>query len=172
MTINLIALRQIAAITVLAAAIVCLYERVTSVVMAVAHSKEGLLMLERTIPPNCYLPLQKTEGLPTIAAHIQRAQNAGHPMLLTYVGPGNPIRNDNRDLACTAAIKRSYAPLSCDEYPYASTFQGGFGASTAPVDVGENRAQGTLLSSFYRRFQPYFMRPMMIFDYFAALAFP
>jgi hypothetical protein len=62
--------------------------------------------------------------------------------------------------------------LSCDEYPYASTFQGGAGASTAAVPPGEQSAQGTLLSAFYRRFQPYFGRPMMMFDYFAALAFP
>src|SRR5205823_4621387 len=121
--------------------------------------------------PMCYLPLQKTEGLPNIEAHIQSAQDAGWPMLLSYLGPGNPLAALNRAAACPPAKVRAYAPLSCDEYPYATTFQGGAGSSTAPVPLGEQLSQGGQLSAFYRSFQPFFGRPMMMFDYFAALAF-
>jgi hypothetical protein len=107
--------------------------------------------------------------MPTIAAHIQAAQAAGAPMLLVYLGPGNPMRDLNRAAACPPSVRRAMRPLSCDEYPYASTLMGGAGASTAPVPPGEQNVQGGTLSAFYGSFQPFFGRPMMAGDYFAAI---
>jgi Deoxyribonuclease NucA/NucB len=40
---------------------------------------------------------------------------------------------------------------SCDEYPFASTLEGGAGASIAPVPVSEQNSQGGTLSSFYQQ---------------------
>ena len=39
---------------------------------------------------------------------------------------------------------------SCDEYPFASTDQGGAGASAANVQLRQNRIQGGLIGGFYR----------------------
>jgi hypothetical protein len=45
-------------------------------------------------------------------------------------------------------------PLSCDEYPFASTGQGGAGSSTRGVPLWENWLQGGLLSAFYFGMRP------------------
>jgi hypothetical protein len=39
---------------------------------------------------------------------------------------------------------------SMDEFPFASTERGGAGAYVAQVSIDEQRAQGRLLSTFYR----------------------
>ena len=41
--------------------------------------------------------------------------------------------------------------MSCDEYPFASTYEGGTGAVIAAVPIKENSSQGGQLSAFYRR---------------------
>lgn len=40
---------------------------------------------------------------------------------------------------------------SLDEFPFASSAQGGAGAAVAPIPVGEQNAQGGKLSSFYQK---------------------
>jgi hypothetical protein len=85
---------------------------------------------------------------PTIAAHIAAAQTAGWPDGLTYLGPNNPQRRANYEAACGNGKYKSIGK-SCDEYPYASTAQGGAGASTAPVPIEEQRSQGGQLGQFY-----------------------
>jgi RHS repeat-associated protein len=171
MVVDRISIRQAAVIAAIGAAVACLFMRVASVVMAVNHDAAGLLALQRTAPPQCYLPLQKVDPLsiPTIAAHVQAAQNAGQPMLLVYLGPNNPLRDLNRAAACPPSVRRARRPLSCDEYPYASTANGGPGASTAPVPPSEQNSQGGLLGGFYGSFHPYYGRPMRIGDHFAAI---
>jgi len=41
--------------------------------------------------------------------------------------------------------------MQWDEYPYASTYEGGAGASVRAVPAPENALQGGLLSAFYKR---------------------
>ena len=41
--------------------------------------------------------------------------------------------------------------MSCDEYPFASTYEGGTGAVIAAVPIKENSSQGGQLSAFYRK---------------------
>jgi Deoxyribonuclease NucA/NucB len=84
---------------------------------------------------------------PTIGAHIAAAQAAGYPDGLTYLGPNNPLQGINRSAACPPGIFSNIG-MSCDEYPYASTAQGGAGASIAPVPVREQRIQGAQLGGF------------------------
>ncbi|MGE5609729.1 MAG: putative Ig domain-containing protein [Bacillota bacterium] len=70
---------------------------------------------------------------------------------LKYNGPGNPVTAKKR-----AAAVRAYtgpAPKwyeSLDEFPYASTAQGGAGSRVMAVPAAQNAVQGGLLSAFYR----------------------
>jgi Deoxyribonuclease NucA/NucB len=82
---------------------------------------------------------------PAIAAHIRAAQAAGKPAILHRLVPVPP---DRRPGAC----RGWRGPGSCDEYPFASTYEGGPGrASIAGVPVWEQRRQGGDLAGFYRR---------------------
>ena len=77
------------------------------------------------------LPVQnvRVSDMPAIATHIAVAQFVGYPCVLTYAGPNDPDSDRRRRSACGAA---RYRPGSCDEYPYATTLEGGAFASTAP----------------------------------------
>jgi hypothetical protein len=95
--------------------------------------------------------------VPEIAAHVTQAQTAGQPGApgtapLTRTARANVAAN--RRAACPAAIRRAFRRQrpdgSCDEYPFASTSQGGPGASRANVGVRQNSIQGGLTSAFYR----------------------
>jgi Deoxyribonuclease NucA/NucB len=82
---------------------------------------------------------------PAIAAHVRAAQAAGKPAILHRAVPVPP---DRRPGAC----RGWRGPGSCDEYPFASTYEGGPGkASIAGVPVREQRRQGGDLNAFYRR---------------------
>ena len=85
--------------------------------------------------------------MPNIALHTKLAWAAGHPALLHRGEPGSGTAN--RALACTAAIKAQLKPLSCDEYPHASSQEGGANASTAGVPGGEQRIQGGTVNATY-----------------------
>jgi hypothetical protein len=82
---------------------------------------------------------------PAIAVHIRAAQAAGKPAILHRVVP---TPRDRRPGAC----RGWRGPGSCDQYPFASTYEGGAGkASIAGVPVQEQRFQGGDLLAFYRR---------------------
>jgi len=61
--------------------------------------------------------------------------------------------------------------LSCDEYPFASTYQGGAGASTMPVPGWEQSVQGGVNSSFYQGNNNQ-LRPLVNGDIFAVVVVP
>jgi Deoxyribonuclease NucA/NucB len=88
--------------------------------------------------------------VPYIAAHILKAQ-ATKPTTLTRTD--DTTKNKNRQAACGAfkptAAETASGLTSCDEYPFASTVEGGAGASIAAVPVSEQNSQGGTLSSFY-----------------------
>lgn len=111
-----------------------------------------------------------------LARHISDAQGSGlvggwpsGGVLTRLTDPG--LRDANRAIACPASYPRP-AGLSCDEYPFASTYQGAaftgggprtFGWCQVPVgggsgssgysvcmiDAGQNSAGGSALGSFY-----------------------
>ena len=82
---------------------------------------------------------------PAIAAHVRAAQAAGKPAILHRVVP---VPRNRRPGAC----RGWRGPGSCDEYPFASTIEGGPGkASIAGVPLKEQRRQGGHLLAFYRR---------------------
>ncbi|MGW6306069.1 NucA/NucB deoxyribonuclease domain-containing protein [Streptomyces niveus] len=94
------------------------------------------------------LPVFVVDGsrTPKIAINDKSAIDAGHPFLLTA------MRNSkdgylNRELAgCGKSVWNG--PQSCDEYPFASTFEGGIGAQTMGVPVAEQRTQFRDLGKF------------------------
>ena len=82
---------------------------------------------------------------PAIAAHIRAAQAAGKPAVLHRI---SPIPQDRRPGAC----RGWRGPGSCDEYPFASTYEGGPGRSSiAGVPPSEQATQGGDLIGFYTR---------------------
>ena len=97
--------------------------------------------------------------LPEIAAHITRAQAAGRPGGRASGRPlerlTGPEVNRNRRASCprrlVRAFRRQRPDGSCDEYPFASSLQGGSGSSVANVAQRENYSQGGQLGVFYDR---------------------
>ena len=108
-------------------------------------------------------------AVPVIAANIERGQALGLPRMLTYLGRGNPQQKLNRDLACDKdRQRREYGRVAgggttCDEYPFASTFQGGANTVIAEVSGAENSKQGGILSGFYGRTFGYVGGPLAKF---------
>ncbi|WP_259408273.1 NucA/NucB deoxyribonuclease domain-containing protein [Streptomyces akebiae] len=95
------------------------------------------------------LPVFVVDGkrTPEIAINDRSAIDKGHPLLLHYAKNKGENR-DNRELAgCMSAWTGSG---SCDEYPFASTREGGLGAQTRGVPLSEQMKQGSDLSAFYR----------------------
>jgi hypothetical protein len=90
--------------------------------------------------------------MPTIATHIRQAQAAGYPSILTRTTIKSQIES-NRDAACGSFTRPP--GKECDEYPFASTYEGGMGsgkrASVMAVPPHEQRVQGGTLSAFYRK---------------------
>jgi RHS repeat-associated protein len=152
-----------AAITALGEATLCNYSLVSSVFFALVKDSARLLLLDNIVPPRCVIPIVRFPGLPQIQTHIFLAQYTGtwspkifswippQPMLLTYRGPA-PTSSGHARPACKPN-PFARAPVgfnSCDEYPFASTIQGGgLGVSIMGVDRGQNSAQGGRLGAFY-----------------------
>jgi len=87
--------------------------------------------------------------VPAIAAHIASAQARGYPSVLSRT-TNQSLIDQNRRNACRNFVPGPAPNTSCDEYPFASTYQGGAGASIQGVPVVEQLIQGGILSSFYR----------------------
>ena len=73
---------------------------------------------------------------------------------LQYVGAGNEDIIERNRMAARRGMDYLRDPEngldSLDEYPFASTFQGGAGASVAAVPPVEQTTQGNHLSAFYQ----------------------
>jgi hypothetical protein len=108
----------------------------------------GLLLVSEALhrsgdPPVFVVYRDRT---PAIADHIRDAQAAGHPSVLTRASGAERARN-RRASGCT----RWRGPDSCDEYPFASSQQGGRGASLRGVPPEEQHRQGGDLIAFYTK---------------------
>jgi hypothetical protein len=86
--------------------------------------------------------------IPTVANHIANAQSLGYlgfPVPLTRCSPVQATIN--RDEAVRGL---GYAfPYSWDEYPFASSTEGGSFTSVSPVPLWENCVQGGIISACY-----------------------
>jgi hypothetical protein len=81
-------------------------------------------------------------------AKFDKAQLAKHPSWATLTRVSPSQANTNRKVACKGFKQRSPTD-SCDEFPYASTAQGGKGAAVEHVNKTENFSQGGNLVGFY-----------------------
>ena len=88
-----------------------------------------------------------------VSYHIGMAQLKGLPSTLTYAGGGATARA-RRDIACSSdrmtLIGLPFLDYQCDEYPFATTYEGGANTSIAAVPESDNGAQGVILNRFYR----------------------
>jgi len=87
---------------------------------------------------------------PDLAENILNAQRAGHPDVLTH--GGEAVVNANRNAALHQPY-RDFVPnigrgLSRDEYPFASSLQGGAGSWVGHIPVSQQNAQGALIKNF------------------------
>jgi len=114
--------------------------------------------------PGCVFPefipvMTEMQVLPHIRANIRRIQ--GHGLHLGEFGKGHPLHHitdpaqqrRNHDFLCPPSRPRP-AGKQCDEYPFASTREGGRGAPAdsrgwAWVPTKEQQRQGGLINSFY-----------------------
>jgi hypothetical protein len=94
------------------------------------------------------LPTLKLDAqrMPGIARNVETAQAAGHPAVL-HREMRPKIIDANRKAACEGFC----GPGSPDEYPFASTVEGGAGARVTAVPLAEQRIQGGVMSQFYRQ---------------------
>jgi hypothetical protein len=84
---------------------------------------------------------------PKIAAHDADAIAAGKPATLSRLIGADAIRANR--VAALSGHTRAVMPQSLDEYPFASTLEGGAGASVRSVPHDEQTRQGRDLSAFY-----------------------
>jgi len=82
----------------------------------------------------------------------QPAPVAPQPQVLTYLGDAKQAQS-NRDMACSQAHKTKvglpFPANSCDEYPFASTSEGGANSDVAKVPVWQQTNQAAELKAFY-----------------------
>ncbi len=88
---------------------------------------------------------------PEIAAHHEEAFAAGHPNILTRIKDNQKLVDKNRRQA-TYPLKGSRPGMQKDEFPYASTYEGGKGASAKFVNKEQNSAHGSDLGKFYLKY--------------------
>jgi hypothetical protein len=87
--------------------------------------------------------------MPNVCANMRNAIRLGKPTRLTRITNRSQIQRNRRNSGC-----RDLRPVSgcnCDEYPFASSLQGGAGAVVRLVPIRENSIQGGVLAAFYRR---------------------
>ncbi|ORI21641.1 hypothetical protein BJI47_11170 [Rhodococcus sp. 1168] len=103
--------------------------------------------------------------IPTITQHVldrQAITGEGRPFGSSLTRTNKDGIDLNRDISCPASQLRRLELLgekpgpdemenpSCDEYPLASSDQGGSGASVRWVPLKENNSQGGTMSQFYK----------------------
>jgi len=103
-------------------------------------------------PPKYHYVYEETT--PNIYNNTVTAQAAGKPDALTYGGVGFNMLTGNRDAALSAMHGTRPPGMSYDEYPYASTVQGGAGSQVQLVPVREQNIQGGQLRALYSTMKP------------------
>ena len=87
--------------------------------------------------------------IPDVANHVANAQALGFPgfpVPLTRCNPAQAAANRQ-----AALVGLGYAfPNSWDEYPFASSWQGGAWTSVAPVPLWQNLVQGGIIAACYK----------------------
>ena len=119
-----------------------------SVAALLDNEKEAFLLVKRACPTITF-PCGPSSLMPNVCKNMRDAIKAGHPKQLHRTTDKAEIRKNRYDSGCTKMVKPP--GQSCDEYPFASSKEGGTGAKTMLVPRAENNMQGGLLSGFYRK---------------------
>jgi hypothetical protein len=85
--------------------------------------------------------------MPFIARNIKTAIAVGKPEVLYR---GDPAQRRAKQVAACKNFVKHYPDGSCDEYPFASSQEGGAGAQIAEVPVREQNCQGGTISGQYQ----------------------
>jgi hypothetical protein len=86
-------------------------------------------------------------GQTTIATHPGRRSDG----IALHRATDKPTQDTNRNVSCPSSLTRPPG-MECDEYPYASTLEGGAslgGYVRAMIPKTKNGAQGNALQTFY-----------------------
>ena len=89
--------------------------------------------------------------MPGIGEHVMESQASGRPAILNRTALLKATNRGGAIAKCALGMDLPVqnAGSSCDEYPFASTYQGGVPASVAKVPLMSNWVQGGVLSGFY-----------------------
>lgn len=103
---------------------------------------------------NSQLPVLRLDSqkMPEIAKGIKEAWQKGHSDVLTFAGSKSALRDANRTAALKHMPKKRPTGMSYDEYPFASTFEGGLGSNVRVVPARENNIQGGIMRAFYEKY--------------------
>ncbi|XP_028407207.1 uncharacterized protein LOC114529590 [Dendronephthya gigantea] len=106
-------------------------------------------ILGRVLYPTITFPCSE---MPHVCANMENAIQNGAPSQLYYLKNATQTAINRRASGCPK-LQREHgnSTTSCDEYPFASTQQGGAGAFIRLVPRVENSRQGGYLSQFYRQ---------------------
>ncbi|XP_028406390.1 uncharacterized protein LOC114528866 isoform X2 [Dendronephthya gigantea] len=86
--------------------------------------------------------------IPNVCKNMQNAISKGRPTTLNRITDRTKMEQNRRNSGCPRLPK--VPGQNCDEYPFASSRQGGAGAEIMNVPSIENSCQGGLLAAFYR----------------------
>lgn len=116
---------------------------------------------------SCFYPLrnENLNPMPTvyyskatfyhIGRHIEKAQNLlNKPRILHYLGSTIAARANRSAALAPVRNKDPGSGNSWDEYPFASTQEGGQGASVQAVPISEQSDQAKLMRSFTSKLKP------------------
>ena len=88
--------------------------------------------------------------MPNVCANMRRAISLGKPTRLNRITNRIRVAKNRYYSGCRRLVRKP--GYNCDEYPFASTAQGGRGAVVRNVPIRQNSIQGGLLAVFYRRY--------------------
>ena len=123
----------------------------TSVRQLLKEAKETLKQLGRLTATVKVVPMPKSI-IPAVANHVSTAQSMGYPGFPTPLVRVTPAQKNLNRRAALAQVRGQSPGLgnSWDEYPFASSAQGGAGAHMAPVPWLQNCIQGGIISGAYK----------------------
>ena len=113
------------------------------------NEKEAFLLRIQACP-TIKFPCGPRSPMPSVCRNMRDAIRAGKPAQLHRITDKAEIGRKRRASGCTKMVKPR--GKSCDEYPFASTREGGTYAKTLLVPIRENNKQGGLLSRFYKKY--------------------
>jgi RHS repeat-associated protein len=129
------------------------HQRVVGLIESALQSSDEIVHVDfqtgTTQTIDAVLPVYESI-IPETYSHIADAQKAGHPKFLTRADPGS--KKGRRWWALKDHSREFLWPWQWrDEYPFASTYEGGEGSSVRVVPSWEQRIQAIQIGMFYRK---------------------